>query len=91
LLNYIYEWIENVAFYMVLVVAFMQMIPGESYKKYIRFFVGLILILMLTGPFLKLLGINKIYNQEYKKEFEEIQEYRYDLEELIREETPSGE
>ena len=91
MLNYIYEWIENVAFYMVLVVAFMQMIPGESYKKYIRFFVGLILILMLTGPLFKLLGINKIYNQEYKKEFEEIQEYRYDLEELIREETRSGE
>lgn len=91
MLNYIYEWIENVAFYMVLVVAFMQMIPGESYKKYIRFFVGLILILMLTGPLFKLLGINKIYNQKYKKEFEEIQEYRYDLEELIREETRSGE
>ena len=91
MLNYMFEWIENVAFYMVLVVAFMQMIPGESYKKYIRFFVGLILILMLTGPLFKLLGINKVYNQEYKKEFEEIQEYRYDLEELIREETPSGE
>ena len=91
MLNYIYEWIENIAFYMVLIVAFMQMIPGESYKKYIRFFAGLILILMLTGPIFKLFGMDKFQYKEYQKELERIETYTSKMEEWIREETPSGE
>ena len=33
MLDYIYEWMENIAFYMVIVVAAMQMVPGDGYKK----------------------------------------------------------
>ena len=29
MLDYIYEWMENIAFYMVIVVAAMQMVAGE--------------------------------------------------------------
>ncbi len=53
MLENIYTWIENLTFYMVIMVAAMQIIPGENYKKYIRFFVGLILILMVISPFIK--------------------------------------
>lgn len=73
MLDYIYQWIENIAFYMVIVVAVMQMIPGESYKKYIRFFVGMILILMLSGPILKIFGMSDFQDAEYQKELEEIE------------------
>ena len=38
MLNYIYEWMENIAFYLVIVVAVIQMTPGESYKKYIKIY-----------------------------------------------------
>lgn len=84
MLNYIYQWIENIAFYLVILVAVMQMIPGESYKKYIRFFAGMILILMLTGPILKLFGMSEFHNKEYQKKLEEIEEavkYLDDMEE----------
>ena len=54
----IYTWIENLAFYMVVMVAAMQMIPGENYKKYVRFFVGLILIMMTIGPLFKIMEID---------------------------------
>ena len=74
MLDYIYQWIENVAFYMVLVVAVIQMIPGESYKKYIRFFVGMILILMLSGPILKIWGMNEFPREEYERRLQEIEE-----------------
>lgn len=73
MLDYIYEWIENIAFYMVIVVATMQMIPGDSYKKYIRFFAGMILILMLTGPIFKIFGMGEFQEAEYQKELEEIE------------------
>ncbi len=58
MLESIYTWIENVAFYMVVMVATMQMIPGENYKKYVRFFVGLILIMMTIGPIFRIMQID---------------------------------
>lgn len=85
MLDYIYQWIENIAFYLVIVVAIMQMIPGESYKKYIRFFVGMILILMLTGPILNIFGMTDFQNAEYKKELEEIENATNYMEEIIGE------
>ena len=83
MLDYIYEWMENIAFYMVIVVAAMQMVPGDGYKKYIRFFAGMILILMLTGPILKLFGMSEFPNDEYKKELEEIENATKYMEEII--------
>ncbi len=85
MLDYIYEWIENVTFYMVIVVAAMQMIPGNSYRKYIRFFAGMILILMLAGPILKIFGMSEFPNAEYQKELEEIKNATKHMEEIIGE------
>lgn len=54
--DYIYEWIQNLAFYLILVTAALHAVPGEAYKKYIRFFTGLVLILMILTPILKMFG-----------------------------------
>lgn len=85
MLDYIYEWMENIAFYMVIVVAAMQMVSGESYKKYIRFFAGMILILMLTGPILKIFGMSEFQETEYQKELEEIENATKHMEQIIGE------
>lgn len=85
MLDYIYEWMENIAFYMVIVVAAMQMVSGESYKKYIRFFAGMILILMLTGPILKIFGMSEFQVAEYQKELEEIENATKYMEQIIGE------
>ncbi len=58
MLTFIYEWIENIAFYLVILVAVMRMIPNNHYQKYIRFFAGLILILMLVEPIFKLFDMD---------------------------------
>ena len=79
------EWMENIAFYMVIVVAAMQMVAGESYKKYIRFFAGMILILMLTGPILKIFGMSEFQVAEYQKELEEIENATKYMEQIIGE------
>ena len=84
MLDYIYEWMENIAFYMVIVVAAMQMVAGESYKKYIRFFAGMILIIMLTGPILKIFGMSEFQVAEYQKELEEIENALNSLAGIVR-------
>lgn len=91
MLEYIYEWMENIAFYLVIVVAVIQMIPGESYKKYIRFFAGLILILMLSGPILKIFGMTEFQHGEYQKRLEEIEKATGFLEDLMKEGEDIGE
>ncbi|MEE0884455.1 MAG: stage III sporulation protein AF [Faecalimonas sp.] len=85
MLDYIYEWMENIAFYMVIVVSAMQMVSGESYKKYIRFFAGMILILLLTGPILKIFGMSEFQVTEYQKELEEIENATKYMEQIIGE------
>ena len=57
MIAFIYDWMENIAFYLVILVAIMQMIPQTSYQKYILFFAGMIFILMLAGPILRIFGM----------------------------------
>lgn len=90
MLDYVYEWIENIAFYLVMIVAVIQMVPGESYKKYIRFFAGMILIFMLAGPIFKMFGVTQFHDEEYQKELERIEEATAYLENIVGEEDVLG-
>lgn len=65
-MTYLYEWIENIAVYMVIITVAMQMVPNNSYKKYIRFFTGLILIILMSGPILKIFGMEQELEEFYK-------------------------
>ena len=83
MLNYLYEWIKSLAFFLVIVTAVLQVIPGTGYKKYVQFFSGMVMILLMLTPILKLVGMeNQFYelyhSKEYelsKKEIEEQQKY----------------
>ena len=55
--EYLYQWMENLAFYMVMITAVMHIIPDKGYQRYLRFFTGLVLIIMLAAPIVKLLGM----------------------------------
>lgn len=50
----VYHWLEQLACYLVLVTAVLHTLPDSGYKKYVRFFTALILILLLSLPVLKL-------------------------------------
>ncbi len=91
MLDYIYEWIQNIAFYLVLVTAVVHMMPDSDYKKYIRFFTGLVLILLILTPILKIFRmddwITDIYKSEdYKEQIKKMEtsaEYLKDKGEVI--------
>ncbi len=74
--DYLYEWMRNIAFYLIMVTAVMHVIPNSDYKRYIRFFTGLVLAVMLLTPILKLMGLgdswknlyeNDVYQEQVKK------------------------
>lgn len=54
----IYEWIKNIAFYIILVTVVMNVIPNHNYKKYINLFTGMVMIILVLAPISKLLQIN---------------------------------
>lgn len=85
--EYLYEWIENIAFYLVILTVAIQLIPNNSYKKYIRFFTGLILVIMLSSPILKIFGMEEVFRDfyesaEYEQKMKEIENATKYLEDI---------
>lgn len=88
--QYLYEWAQNLAFYMVLVTVALHAVPDSGYKKYIRFFTGMVLILMIVTPIFRIFGmdsqiVNFYKSREYEaklKEIEEATDYLNDIDSL---------
>lgn len=50
-----YEWIKTLVIYLIISKLIIQIIPGASYKKYIHFLTGLMIVLIIVDPISKLL------------------------------------
>lgn len=66
MLEELYGWIQNIAVYLIVTSAIMHAIPGKEYEKYVRFFSGLVLILLLFTPLLKLTGKEGVFQNIYR-------------------------
>lgn len=52
----LYGWIKNLAVFYILFTAVLHLVPEGKYEKYVRLFMGLLLILMMSSPIFVLLG-----------------------------------
>lgn len=94
----IYDWLEQLACYLILITAVIHTLPDSGYKKYIRFFTGLVLILLLASPVLRLFQIDlgewEFYpSKEYSIQLEEIEKAKEDFDEEragIKEKSDQG-
>lgn len=73
MLDALYEWIQNLAFYLVIMTAVLEVLPGNTYKKYIQFFTGLVLILLVVTPILKVTGTFGEFRAEYDKQEQKLE------------------
>lgn len=76
IIDTVYNWVKNLAFFAILSTAVLQMIPDQGFKKYVRFFTGLLMVSMLILPIFKVTGKENIFTDIYKS-----REYREQLEE----------
>ena len=79
MLDELYGWIQSIAAYLVVSAAVMHAVPGKQYTKYIRFFSGLVLIMLLISPVLRVAGIEQSFldlyhSREYEMKTREIRE-----------------
>lgn len=74
----IYSWIKCLAIFYILLTMLLHLVPTEKYQRYVRFFMGLVLMVMLVTPVLSLLeksrqlpdSFSGLYQQEEQKRLE---------------------
>lgn len=88
--HYLYEWAQDLAVFLILIIAVLNALPDSGYKKYIRFFTGLVLTFMMLTPVLKVLGtdgqiMNFYKSRKYEEKVEEMEKAARYFEEYISE------
>lgn len=46
----LFEWIRNITYYLIFVTVVINLLPNKKYEKYIKFFTGMVLILLVLKP-----------------------------------------
>ena len=51
----VYGWVKNLVCFYIFITAVLHLMPKKSYRKYIRFFTGLLLVILVLTPVFSLL------------------------------------
>lgn len=62
----LYEWVRNMAVFYILFTAVLHLVPDKKYEKYVRFFMGLILIFMMSTPVFSLFGKGQELTESFR-------------------------
>lgn len=49
-MDQLYEWIRNITYYLIFITVAENLLPNKKYEKYIKFFAGMVLILLVLKP-----------------------------------------
>lgn len=63
-----YEWIRNIVCCLCLFHVFLQILPGGNFKKYVRFFGGLLLILLALEPLADAMHMAESFERAWRLE-----------------------
>lgn len=64
----VYDWIKNIAFYIILVTTILNVLPEKKYQKYLKLLIGVLMIILIMSPVLQYLKINKSLDLSFIKE-----------------------
>ncbi len=72
------DWVRSVLILYFLMMIMLYFTAGDSYKKFIRFFMGLVLALTLLAPLLRLLGKEEAFSagiayESFRQDMEQAQ------------------
>lgn len=79
-----YQWIQNLAVFYILLSSFLNLVPNGKYEKYIRFFMGLLLIFMMCSPVAAIFGKAENMEEAFRLSFgrENLQRERKEFENM---------
>lgn len=70
----LYQWIKNIAVFYILFTTVLHLVPDKKYERYIRSFMGLLLIYMLCRPVFAVLGNGTELFENFGTVFQEEQQ-----------------
>lgn len=76
----LFGWMKNLIFYLLLATIVTHMAPSNQYKQYIRYFIGLVVIVLLASPIKFLFGFGS----------GDLEELLYEIEHMERQDTTAG-
>ena len=85
-MDFILQWVKKIIILFLFLSTFLYMVPNQTYKKYIRFFMEMILVVTILVPIIeyvyqsKNISFDDTYHgivQEMKRREQEAQEYAY--------------
>ncbi len=77
----VYRWVRNIIYYVIFISVVNNLLADTKYEKYLRFFSGMVLILVAAGPLLSGFGLER----QLTALFEQIS-FQNDTEQLQQEE-----
>lgn len=83
-MSYIYNWVKNLVCFYLLLTIVLHLLPKKSYRKYVRFFSGMLLAILIVSPALSLLGDEEALRQKIRQAefFQEMDNIKLDSEHL---------
>lgn len=77
--EYLYRWIQDIAFYTLLMTVVLHVLPDQKQEKYLQFFMGIVLIILVISPALSFTGLDRKLDETYAR-----QTYDQELQEFLR-------
>ncbi len=73
----LFGWVQDIAFYTLLMVVVLHVLPEKSQRKYLQFFMGIVLMILVISPFLSALGLDRQLDETYARQTydQELQEF----------------
>lgn len=86
-MDFLREWVKNIVCYLCFAQIVEQLLPQGNYRKYVRFFCGLLLIVIVISPFLDAAGMSETLTSQWRtimlrEEWNSLEREREGLEQL---------
>lgn len=62
-MEYFVQWIKNIAIFYIIASLILNIIPGDKYKRYIKLFLGVVMVILLIKPIGRLTGLDGKFDE----------------------------
>lgn len=83
----LYGWVKSIVFYLVFMAAFYQILPNQSYRKYIRYFTGILLIMIAVSPISSLLSLDQWLEKSFDRFASQYEREDYQIQYEVLDQT----
>lgn len=72
-MDWLYEWVKTIVFYYIFVSIITNALPDTKYQSYVKYFLGILLIVIMLGPILNVLHLAETLDAQYIQKMMEIE------------------